>query len=168
MGSKGKGRLSPSASSPKGPLVVAAGAAKACPKRLLGVADDAGGLHPTWRFSLLDQEYSDGWWWPDDPAELLGIMTFLGEMERLTWKEIRALMTGGNRRRGALHKDIPVSSLCTVAQQRLIVLSMDDFDQVFRFRRGNLPRLWGVIMDAVFYPIWWDPEHKICPSGDRD
>jgi hypothetical protein len=167
MGGKGKGRLSPSASNPKGPLVVAAGAAKACPRRLLGVADDADGLHPTWRFSLVDHEYTDEWSWPDDPAEYLAIMRFLGEMERLTWKEIRAQMTGG-RRRGALHKDIPVSNLCAVAQQRLLDLRLDDFDQMFRFRRGNFPRLWGVIMEGVFYPVWWDPEHKVCPSGDRD
>jgi len=168
MGGKFKQRPSPSASTPKGPLVVAAGAAKTCPKRLLGVADNGDGLHPTWRFSLLDHEHKDGWWWPDDPAEYLVIMRFLGEMERLTWKQIRAQMTGGNRRRGALHKDIPVGSLCVAAQERLIDLQLDDFDQMFRFRRGNLPRLWGVILDSVFYPIWWDPEHKICPSGERD
>lgn len=45
-----------------------------------------------------------------------------------------------------------------------------EWDQMFRFRLGNMERLWGVISDEdprVFYPIWWDPLHKVCPSKDK-
>jgi hypothetical protein len=31
-----------------------------------------------------------------------------------------------------------------------------------------MERLWGVIHLDVFYPVWWDADYKICPSGDRD
>jgi hypothetical protein len=98
------------------------------------------------------------------------IITFLTEMERLTWKQIREQMTGGERRRGAKHKSIPVDSLCSEAQARLRDLQLDDSDELFRFRLGNMERLWGVLTPdnpRVFYPIWWDPDHKVCPSADR-
>jgi hypothetical protein len=96
------------------------------------------------------------------------IIAFLAEMERLTWHEIRSQLTGGNRRRGAKHKFIPVSSLCALAQARLVELTPDDFEEMFRFRLGNMERLWGVILDGVFYPVRWDPGHQVCPSGNRE
>ena len=32
------------------------------------------------------------------------------------------------------------------------------------FRLGNTRRLWGII-DDVFYPVWWDANHKVYPQG---
>lgn len=35
---------------------------------------------------------------------------------------------------------------------------------------GNMERLWGVLSSdspRIFYPIWWDPDHKVCPSKDQ-
>jgi hypothetical protein len=48
-------------------------------------------------------------------------------------------------------------------------LRLDDLDELFRFRLGNKPRLWGIIHEGVFFPVWWDPEHKIYPTdpGNR-
>jgi hypothetical protein len=168
MGKTHKKRPSPSVTTPKAPLFPAAGPAKECPKRLQGVADDLDGQHPTWRLCLLDREHTDGWSWQVTEADIVMIVDFLSEMERLTWKEIRAQLTGGQRR-GAKHKFIPVTSLCPIAQRRLIELELDEFEQMFRFRLGNMGRLWGVIAedDHVFYPVWWDPGHKVCPSADR-
>ncbi len=77
-------------------------------------------------------------------------------------------MTGGNRRRGAKHKPIPAGHLCDEAQRRLVELELDEFDELFRFRLGNMARLWGVIDEGVFYAIWWDPDHRVCPSKDPD
>ena len=88
-------------------------------------------------------------------------------MERLSWSEIWDQKTGG-RRRGALHKSIPVESLIPEAQARLRNLQLDDHDELFRFRLGNMERLWGVFVGGhhIFYALWWDPDHKICPSQD--
>ncbi|MFI7126049.1 hypothetical protein ACIBQ1_10170 [Nonomuraea sp. NPDC050153] len=157
------------------PGSIAPGAGKSIPKRLLGVA--AAGLeadlhHPLWRLSLLDTEHNGAWAWAGvDRDTLIRIIDFLAEMERLSWKEIRSQMTGNNRRRGAKHKLIPVEHLVSAAQTRLRELELDEFDAVFRFRLSGPERLWGVISDEsprVFYPIWWDPQHKICPGRDKD
>ncbi len=145
------------------------------PKRLLAVtatSPDADHHHPLWRLSLLDRHHNGTWSWNHVDAPTLDrILAFLQEMERLSWKEIRAQLTGNLRRRGAKHKYIPVDHLCADAQNRFRDLELDEFDQVFRFRLSGPERLWGVMSDEiprVFYPIWWDPHHRICPGKDKD
>lgn len=148
-------------------------AGKQVPRRLRGVAKTSGNDedHPVWRLSLLDHEYDGVWSWSgiDGPA-LRVIIDLLVQMERLSWKEIRAQMTGGGRRRGHKHKHIPVEHLGEAAQRRLVEIELDDSTALFRFRTGNLGRLWGVVSDErppVFYPVWWDPLHKVCPGRDE-
>jgi hypothetical protein len=86
-------------------------------------------------------------------------------MERLTWTEVRAQIHGGGSRGTAhrKHKPVPTEQLCADAQRRLRTLRLDEFDELFEFRLGNFPRLWGVIHDDVFYAVWWDPDHKVYP-----
>lgn len=31
----------------------------------------------------------------------------------------------------------------------------------------GLERIWGHRWDHVFYPIWWDPKHEVCPSTKK-
>lgn len=145
------------------------------PKRLLSMAasgDGADFQHPLWRLSLLDREYEGTWSWRMINGETTErIIAFLSEMERLSWKEIRGQITGGQRRRGSKHKHIPVDHLAPDARARFDQLELDEFDEMFRFRLSGPERLWGVISDEiprVFYPIWWDPEHKICPGKDKE
>jgi hypothetical protein len=139
---------------------------------LLGVADGTGsGIDgkPTWGLTLLDLKFEGEWSWNIDASRVDKVMTSLREMERSTWREIMDMKTGGNRRCGALHKFIPVAHLCDTAQRRLYDLEID-FDQLFRFRFGNMHRLWGALPmpSGVFYPIWYDAHHKVCPSKDPD
>lgn len=144
------------------------------PSRLRGIADGGGegeDHHPIWRLTLLDQGHCDGWSWKIDEATLQKIISFMTEMERLTWRQVWDQQTGGQRRRGAKHKFIPVTHLCDTAQLRLEELGIVEWDQLFRFRTGFKERLWGAISGdspRVFYPIWWDPDHRICPVKDQN
>jgi len=167
MSGKGKNKPNPSSARLKSLPAPAAGARKECPRRLQGIGDDYDSEHPLWRLSLLDLDHHDGWSWGIQEAPLRKIVAFLTEMERLTWAQVRAQLTGGSRR-GPKHKAIPVDHLCPVAQRRLRELQLDDFEEMFRFRLGNMERLWGMILDGVFYPVWWDQDHKVCPGKDRD
>jgi hypothetical protein len=121
-----------------------------------------------WRASFLDLEHNGMWTWQVEAVTLHKIIAFLREMERLTWTEVRAQLTGGNMRRGPKHKFIPADHLCPEAQQRLTEIRLDEFAELFRFRLGNMERLWGVVDEDVFYPVWWDPDHHVCPSRDPD
>ena len=89
-------------------------------------------------------------------------------MERLTWREVWAQLTGGGRRRGAKHKFIPMAACTSDAQNRLRALRLDEFDgSWFRFRLMGEHRLWGIVQDGCFLPVWWDPKHEVCPSQDQ-
>ena len=151
---------------------IASKADKPVPSRLRGIVDSEGDDdHPIWRLTLLDQDHHEGWSWRIDEVTLQKIISFLTEMERLTWREVWDQQTGGQRRRGAKHKFIPVEHLCAPAQRRLEELGIVEWDQLFRFRTGWKERLWGAMSEGsprVFYPIWWDPHHQICPTRDRD
>ncbi|WP_143220886.1 hypothetical protein [Actinomadura sp. CNU-125] len=140
---------------------------KPLPRCLSGVAHDGeGDHHPLWRLSLLDAEYDGEWHWRVDRSTSAMLVRFLSDMERLTWREIWDQRTHSKRRDSQKHKWIPVTSLVKTAQDRLAELRLDEFEEMFRFRVGNMGRLWGVLSEEsprVFYVIWWDPEHKICP-----
>ncbi|SDD03931.1 hypothetical protein [Actinokineospora iranica] len=145
------------------------------PRKLHGVVpgpDDptVANRKPAWGLSLIDDDNSLPWGgWPEDRGGLIKIMAFLQEMEKLTWAEIWAQLTGGNSRRGPKHKSIPVEHLIKSAQDRLTTLDLDDHPELFRFRLGSLERLWGVFVGGhhIFYPLWWDAAHQICPSRER-
>ncbi len=79
---------------------------------------------------------------------------------------------------------MPVESIRDEAQTRLLelreeqegkverkeiaapVLRYVDSEDLFRFRLGNLPRLWGFRIVNVFYLLWYDSEHEIYPIQD--
>jgi len=50
------------------------------------------------------------------------------------------------------------------ARKRLAQQVKGDYDELWRFRFGSAKRLWGVKIGDVFYAVWWDPLHKVCPS----
>lgn len=150
------------------PVPAAKVPAKPRPRCLQGIDGEPENGHPLWRMAFLDLTWTGEWSWQVEPSTVRKILAFLQDMERLTWTEIRAQLTGGYRRRGPKHKFIPADHLCEAAKRRLIELELDEFDQLFRFRLGNMERLWGVVDGEVFYPVWWDPDHKVCPVKDPD
>lgn len=132
------------------------------PRPLQGIV--SGGKHPAWRLSLLDLEHDGRWSWNVTDAALRQIVAFLTQMERLTWTEIRAQLTGSRSGSHRKHHSIPLEALCSEAQRRLQELGLDEFDELFRFRLNNMTRLWGIVHDSVFYVLWWDPDHQVYPT----
>jgi hypothetical protein len=61
-------------------------------------------------------------------------------------------------------KSVPVDHLCREAQDRLIELERDDTEQLWELRIPTTDswRAWGLVDGAVFYFIWWDPDHTVC------
>lgn len=118
----------------------------------------------SWSAAEVDHEYTGDWAWKLGAKDVADLLKLLEEMSRLTWREVKALRTGSDRRARALHHDQPVKSICTAAQRRLEELEVD-IERMFRLRHGNMIRVWGYLAGPVFRILWYDREHKVCPSG---
>ncbi len=62
------------------------------------------------------------------------------------------------------NKPISVTNIVREAQRRLVELTYDDLDGLWELRLSGPERVWGKRDRHLFFPIWWDPRHEVCPS----
>ncbi len=77
-----------------------------------------------------------------------------------TMKENELFGSGGR-------KHIPVIKCCVNARKRLVEIQQDDLDHLWELRLSGKERVWGTRQGHVFFPIWWDPGHTVCPSEKK-
>jgi hypothetical protein len=65
------------------------------------------------------------------------------------------------------HFEIPKENLISDAQKRMVDIGLEEYDGLWHLRLQNKPRLWGLLDGHVFYVVWWDPEHEVCPSTKK-
>jgi hypothetical protein len=130
------------------------------PAAVVGTPDHYDERTPSFSFLHADRAYAGGWSWPDD-VEAGEILRFLCEMSRYTWREI----TDRRRPNGkVMHHEQPIETVCPEAQSRITELGLDAvFERLFRFELGSRKRLWGFATEGVFYVLWWDRDHQVCP-----
>ncbi len=109
----------------------------------------------TWSSGTVRQ-WSDGDWGDNIHPKLL-------DWSKLTWAEIEKQVTGNEGKRHRMHHSMPVDVLLEEAQDRLLEIDQVE-ETIFRFRLGNLPRLWGFRRVADFQVLWFDPKHEIYPT----
>jgi hypothetical protein len=112
--------------------------------------------HPSWRVAQLELVDQFGWY-TLSRDKLLDIRKHLAEFESMTWNEISV-------KAKYFHHAIPVNNIISVAQKRLEVMGLHMLDELFRFRLANMERVWGYRDRGTMHLLWWDPDHKICPS----
>lgn len=108
---------------------------------------------PSWSFSKCDLE-SDKWAL-DSSDFFADIMPKLVSFERRKWKDI----IDDNKHNHWISCD----DFCKAAQQRLIELKLY-YDELFSLRLTGRVRLFGYIENGVYYIVWYDHDHEICPS----
>jgi hypothetical protein len=107
-----------------------------------------------WRFSSIDKGGPFAWTTLTDPAEYKIAMEKLHHFETMEETVIRA--QGSH--------PVPLGNLCKEAQQRLEEIEHDDADELMSFRLDGAGRVWCRIVSRIMTVLWWDPEHKVCPS----
>ena len=110
---------------------------------------------PSWCFSRADT----GGKWPLCSLEP-NVLQHLRGLEGKTWQEI--LVT--NKKQNHL---IKFENMIKDAQDRVLQCQYDRFanDGFYSLRIDGTHRLWGIIQDGVYYIIWDDPCHEVCPSN---
>lgn len=64
--------------------------------------------------------------------------------------------------------EVALPELSESARKRLKELMLDDVQSVFTFRFSNLERFCGVVVDRVFFVLWWDPFHQVATTKGAD
>lgn len=100
-----------------------------------------------------------GWHLVDQPT-MERIRERLKSFETMTWAEI---LTEGGKRNHLIKK----SDLCRDAKLRLAALKQDDVDEILSLALTAKGRIWGILENSVVRLLWWDPEHRICPSHKK-
>ena len=106
-----------------------------------------------WQFSLMDF---------DGPFSCKNIshedwfliLSKMREWETMTWNEIS----------GRRDHAIETENLSPEAKKRLINIKLDDIDTIFSLHIDGKKRLIGIRDRNIFRVLWWDKEHKVCPS----
>jgi hypothetical protein len=109
-----------------------------------------------WGLDYLDMEGE--WGWVHCQANSIPqILKFMRNLERCVHTDVF----------GARHKFIKLDAICPAAQKRLTEIELDDLDGIWELRVSGQKRIWGHRVEHVFYPIWWDPLHTVCPSNKK-
>jgi len=142
--------------------------AKGAPKQIRLGADPGSifQMQMCWTVDDADREGAWSWGvsrdWGDEIWEA-DLRPKLIEFEKLRWAEIESHTYGNEGKRHRSHHPMETCHCCGEAQDRLSKLERAYPDILFRFRLGNLPRLWGVRVVNEFQILWYDPTHQIYP-----
>lgn len=107
-----------------------------------------------WRFSSSDRDGAFAWSQLEDPATYKRVMERLHQFETMEERDII----------GAGCHAVEIERCCKEARDRLAVIKLDDIDELFSFRITGAERVWCRMQANVMLVLWWDPEHKVCPS----
>ncbi|MGD9736426.1 MAG: hypothetical protein AB7V58_12610 [Solirubrobacterales bacterium] len=110
-----------------------------------------------WGLSYVD--LGGKWGWARIDVNVLShVLNFMHNLEGMLPVEVF----------GPRHKRIEIDSLCPEAKKRLTEIELDDLDALWELHVTGLERIWGHRVGHVFYPVWWDPLHEVCPSKKRN
>lgn len=113
-------------------------------------------MHPSWNFSKNDLQHPK---WSLNKSDFFNdILPKLINFERRTWGKIVSDKKHNHW--------IDAYKLIKEAQERLIELNFN-YDSLFSLHLTGTLRLFGYIENGVYYIIWYDPNHEICPSPKK-
>lgn len=111
---------------------------------------------PEFRAEQIDK--TGPWGWDNfDSSQIQEVFQKLFESQKLTWHDLR------NNGSHAVNR----IDLCADAQKRLTQIQKDDLDQLFSLRLTGRKRIWGIKEGNIFWLLWWDPNHEVCPSNKK-
>jgi hypothetical protein len=113
-------------------------------------------LRPEFKVCKMDMDGKWGWS-TFDPRHLKEFLSRLLDCQKLTWQELR--QNGSHC--------VQTSQIVSDARKRLQVLQLDDWEELYSLRLAGKPRIWGLKEVGIFWILWWDPNHEICPSQKK-
>jgi len=87
----------------------------------------------------------------------------LSSYEKISWAEIDGTPKSGAESKGSQNHFVSVNDMIRQARIRLNNLHLT-FEEYYSIALTGKERLWGVLNDGVFYILWYDQNHEVCPS----
>lgn len=138
------------------------GLGKAAQKRTNTTVKSTDSSSPIWLFDRLDKngEFAFNVTSPEfDHKDFLSKMI---EYSVISWAKIKMQTHDKNKSK---HHYLEYSSLSKEAQDRIKALNMEnETDAIFSFAFNNTLRIIGFREGQFFHAIWYDKNHKFCPS----
>lgn len=119
---------------------------------------------PVWSFSYCDFDHSR-WGLCAETSLIEKVLKRLAAFERQTWGQIFCDTAGRNG--NTKHHQIETYKIIKEAQTRLAEINMGQYDTLYSMSISGHIRLWGVINNGIFFIIWLDKDHEICPSSKK-
>lgn len=116
--------------------------------------DTAENNNPVWQVRNIELGGPFGWQVLTRDLFLDNVLPKIKNLESMTWGEI---LCRNNH-------EVRVADLDKEAQKRLQTLKLDDVDQLVSLRLSGRERIWGIRIRSTLRLLWWDPDHKVCPS----
>jgi hypothetical protein len=122
------------------------------------------GRRPSWSFSRCHFDHPR-WGLEKHSGKLLAIIQFFSGLEGQRWGDVLTSTAGrgGNTR----NHMIPTDRFSNDIQEMIMDRKLHVFDNLYSLAMSNMERLYGVIIDGVFFLVWYDPKHEIYPVGKR-
>jgi hypothetical protein len=135
------------------------------PKTAPQAAQSSQDSKPLFSFRYADRASKATYGFKPAGDDATALLDFMCDMAQSTWAEIEGMRTGG-RKRHKKHHDQPIDSLAKNAQDHIGKHRLDEMfgDAIFRFRVSGETRLWGFRARRIFYVVWWDSKHHVCPT----
>lgn len=113
---------------------------------------------PSWRFSTVDHAKDSPFRWPKGEPDEMKIIKDLHNFDSMTWNEIE----------GRRNHQLTPKSLSPVSIKRLKARQLDDcIENLFSFRLSGPERVVCIKDGHIAKLLWYDPEHKVCPSQKK-
>jgi hypothetical protein len=107
-----------------------------------------------WRFSHADRGGPFSWAAMPSANKLADIIERLAAFETMTDSDIA----------GSGSHSIELHQLSKEAQTRLVEIQHDDLDEIYSLRITGAERVICIHMGNIMRVLWYDPDHKVCPS----
>ena len=111
--------------------------------------------NPSWRFSKEDT--SSKWTIFNDEIKDT-LLPYLKQIETQTWGQIFSDEKKNHY--------VPVSNFINEAKKRLEAMKIFE-DELFSLRIQGKIRLYGLIIEGIYYVLWYDNQHEIYPSKKK-
>jgi hypothetical protein len=111
--------------------------------------------------------------WRTDNVEFDGPFGWRGiDLQKLFYDVIPKLHNFESQMWGEVEGDnshfVDVDALCAEAKSRLNEINKDHLERLFSLRLTGKQRVWGYREGAILMVLWWDPEHAVGPSYNKN